>query len=166
METSLYLVRNSPRFEVWRPAWELFLERPLAGSGLGTFGEVFPRVQPASLVGARWDQAHNDPLELLVTGGIVAVLLLGWALAWLLRSAWRTFHGRARSWQRAAALAWLAAVPAVAVHELFDFGLTIPSNAVWMTLLAGVSVAGVRQPVARPPAARPSPSKEPTNDRS
>ncbi len=179
METSLYLVRNSPRFEVWRPAWELFLERPLAGSGLGTFGEVFPRVQPASLVGARWDQAHNDPLELLVTGGLVAVLLLGWGLFWLLRTAWRTFHGRGRSWQRAAALAWLAAVPAVAVHELFDFGLTIPSNAVWMALLAGVSVAGVsgstraalRRAAARPPEsrsteARRSLSPESTNDRS
>ncbi len=141
LDTPLYRVLSSPRFLVWRPAIELWRERPWLGSGLGTFSEVFPRVQPEELTEERWDQAHNDPLELLVTGGVAALALLLLAVGTVVRRALVVYRSRRPSSQRAAAVALLVALPAVAIHELFDFGLTIPSNAVWMALLAGAALA-------------------------
>jgi len=135
------ILRNS-RFEVWEPALRLWKASPWLGTGLGTFEEAFPRVQPASLMKDRWGRAHNDPLELLVTGGLLAVGFLGWALYCLVRRLWLVYHSGARVAGRAAALAALAALPPVALHEGADFGLTIPVNAVFMVVLLGVGASG------------------------
>lgn len=135
------LLRNS-RFEVWGPALELWRGSPLLGTGLGTFEEAFPRVQPPALMKDRWGRAHNDPLELLVTGGLVAVGLLAVAVVWLVRRLWRVYRSGARTASRAAALAALAALPPVLLHEGADFGLTVPANALFFVALMGVGAAG------------------------
>lgn len=62
------------RMATWKTsiaAWRLF---PLFGSGLGTFREAFRRTQPRDLQGLI-DQARSEPLELLVTGGLVGLAL-------------------------------------------------------------------------------------------
>ena len=139
LSTPFYEVVNNHRFAVWAPALEIWRASPWIGSGLGTFEEVFPAAAPEELTARRWGRAHNDPLELLVTGGVLGLGTLVVALVLLARRLWAVYRRGATSADRATAFAALAALASVSVHELFDFGLTIPANAVVLTLLVGVA---------------------------
>ncbi|HEX4956199.1 MAG TPA: O-antigen ligase family protein [Thermoanaerobaculia bacterium] len=127
------------RLTVWTASLELVARFPFLGTGLGSFRDVFPLVQPAATPGLWW-HAHNDWLEALVTLGLVgfALLLSAVALAsYRLSETWK--HGR-RSEDRATALAALGALAAVAVHEVFDFGLTMPANALALAAVVGLGL--------------------------
>ncbi len=133
------------RLDVYRQSLALWLRFPWLGTGLATFREAFPMVETPSLSGVSYDHAHNDYLELLVTTGVVgaAVLALG-ALALVLRLAAVAREGE-RGEDRAAGLAALGALAAVAVHSLFDFGLSMPANAATLAILCGAALAAPRQ---------------------
>lgn len=133
----------SVRVEAWRATLDLVGRFPLLGTGLGTFREAFPLAQPADLAGT-WRHAHNDPLELLATTGLVglALALAGFA-ALLVRLAGVLRHGR-RSEDRAAALGALGALAAAGLHELVDFSLTLPANAFAVAVLAGAAASARR----------------------
>lgn len=140
LRTSSYEMRWNLRFEVYDASLRLWREFPWVGTGLGTFREAFPLRHPAGLTGTWW-HAHNDYLELLVTGGVVAALLVLLGV-WLgvRRLATVLMDGR-RSEDRAAALAALGALTGAAIHSAVDFGLTIPANALTLVLLCGAGMA-------------------------
>ena len=97
-----------------------------------------------------WNHAHNNWIELLVTGGLLAFsLAVAAAMALLARIliVWR--RGR-RVEGRAAALAAVGAMAAAGVHELLDFGLVVPANAAALIVVIGMA-AGV--PLNRKPPA-------------
>jgi hypothetical protein len=70
--------------------WLLKLAREYfpVGAGFGTFPTVFKMIEPDSLLQLSYlNHAHNDLLEIVVEGGLLAVLLtLAFAAAWLARS--------------------------------------------------------------------------------
>ncbi len=139
--TSAHEVLAGPRARVWGLALEIWRRFPGTGSGLGTWDDAMPLVQPADLVGVRFSRAHNDYLELLATAGLAGALLMALAIASLLRRLLRVErHGRSGA-ERAAALAALGALAAAGVHELFDFGLSIPANAVACVVLVAAAAA-------------------------
>jgi|GEM_PF-6629923 len=83
------------RFEIARGVGELLTEAPLLGHGPGQFQVEYPRHRSqseieASSFGRQFPtevrNAHNDWLELLVDGGVAALLLFGLMLIRLLRS--------------------------------------------------------------------------------
>jgi O-antigen ligase len=113
--------------------WRRF---PWLGAGLGSFPDAFPLVQPAELQGTWW-HAHSDVLELLATAGLLGVLLAVVAGAALFLRALAILRSHGRSEDRAAALAFLGVLGALAVHEMLDFGLTMPANALTVAVLAG-----------------------------
>jgi O-antigen ligase len=115
--------------------WRLF---PVSGTGLGTFRDAFPLVQPPDLRGTWW-HPHSDLLEVLVTGGLLGAALLvlgGWSAARRLAAVHRQ---GGRSEDRAAALAALGALVSLGLHESWDFGLTMPGNAVTFAALLGAA---------------------------
>jgi len=133
------------RLDEYRAAlglWRLF---PLTGSGLGTFRDAFPLVQPAELRGTWW-HPHSDLFEVLVTGGLAgaALLALGfWGVAWRLAGVLRD---GGRSEDRAAGLAAVGAVVSIGLHESLDFGLTMPGSALtFAALLGAVTLARTRE---------------------
>jgi hypothetical protein len=126
------------RRQAWAATLDLWRLFPITGSGLGTFRDAFPLVQPASVDGTWW-HAHNGPLEMLATTGLAGPALLAAGLvALVLRLVVVLRRGR-RSEDRAAGLAILGALAAVGVHECFDFGLTLPANALSLAVLAGAA---------------------------
>jgi len=133
----------SVRLDAWHATLGLIRRFPLFGTGLGSFREAFPLVQPADLAGT-WRHAHNDPLELLATAGVagLGLGLVGLA-ALLLRLSRVLRHGR-RSEDRAAALAALGALAAAGLHELVDFSLTLPANAFALAVLVGAAASSRR----------------------
>lgn len=128
------------RARTWAAAGELWQSFPVLGTGLGTFREAFPLVQPTDLPGNYW-HAESDLLELLVTSGIAGAGLVLAGAVWLARRLYRgLLHGR-RSEDRATALAGLGAMASVGLHELVDFGLTMPGNSLTLAALLGAAAA-------------------------
>lgn len=144
LSTTVFDVTWSDRVRVYAACWTLWSRFPWIGTGLGTFREALPMVEPADLEGT-WRHAHNDYLELLVTAGLAGVAVLAPALVSLLGRLRRVLlHGR-RSADRAAAVAVLGALAGAGVHSAFDFGLTMPANAITLAVLCGAGAGvGVR----------------------
>jgi hypothetical protein len=126
---------TNPRFRVWGLALAIWRRFPWTGSGLGSWEEAVSLVLPPDLAEIRWTRAHNDYLELLA-----AVVVGRWA--WVVA---RRLDVARPSLERASAQAALGAALAVGVHELFDFGLSLPANALTLLTLAGVAAVGLNR---------------------
>jgi O-antigen ligase len=107
------------------------------GSGLGSFPEVYRRFQPDD-IRQFVNHAHNDYIEYLFEGGLVAAVvivlfLVLYARAWprlLKLSRWGTL-----SFMQAGAGIGLLLM---ALHGLTEYNWHIPANAIYFALMAGV----------------------------
>ncbi len=123
----------------WRCALGMLRDFPLTGAGFGAFRQVFPRYLPAG-ESDLWLQLHNDYLEVLVDGGIVAGLLVAW-LAWgfwsrALSSLSR--DGGAR--RRLARVGLVLGLLSLSVHALVDFNHQIPANALLFVVASALAL--------------------------
>ena len=117
----------------------------MTGTGLSTFRDAFTLVAPHELSSSGWYwHAHNDLLEILVTMGLVGAALVVVGLAVAVSRLVRLLGAGERSEDRAAALAALGALTAVAVHSCFDFGLVMPANSVTLAIVVGAALAAQR----------------------
>ena len=128
------------RVEAAGATFDLFRLFPLAGSGLGTFQAAFPLVQPPTIPGF-WRHAHADWIEFLATTGIAGAALLGIGLFFYGKRLRQVILHGERSEGRAAGLAALGALVAVAIHSFADFGMTLPANALALAVVAGAAGA-------------------------
>jgi O-antigen ligase len=85
------------RFEMWaatvQMAWKYF---PV-GSGIGSFVEVFQIDEPYELLSPSYaNHAHNDWLELFMTAGLPALILLGIAVFAFAKRCWQVFFTQMR----------------------------------------------------------------------
>lgn len=122
------------RKEIWPATWQLFKDHAVAGIGFGGYWMAFPAYHDGS--GEMTAQeAHNDYLEFLASGGLIGVALGIWFIYLLVRKSVQRLRSPG---QRGRALCFgsLVGLSGVAVHSLFDFGLHITINAViFITLL-------------------------------
>lgn len=87
------------------------------GSGYGTFDIVYPSAEPDTAISGTFvNHAHNEPLELVLEGGIPAALAM---LAYLGLLAWRLPAAR----QSPLSVAALCSIGFVIVHSLVDYPL-------------------------------------------
>jgi O-antigen ligase len=136
LSTSAFDVSWGARMREYGAVFELWGRFPFTGSGLGTFRDAFPLAQPPSLYGAFW-HPHSDLLEVLATAGLAGAALLAVGLVALVRRLGAVLAGGHRSEDRAAALAALGVLAALALHAPLDFGLTMPGNALTLAVLLG-----------------------------
>lgn len=113
---------------------------PWAGTGYGTYRDVFAGYRPQSLSPTfYWDKAHQVYLENALELGIPAALALNISillLAWeALRGLWR------RRRQRTYSAIGVAATILVGLHSLLDFSLQIPAVAVLYAFIMGLAVS-------------------------
>jgi O-antigen ligase len=121
------------RQNIWRTTWELIKDHPVAGVGFGGYWIAITKYHRAS--GETTPQeAHNDYLELLASGGLIGLSIAVWFIVMFVRAARRKMRG-AHRYSRAVTLGALAGILAVAVHSLVDFGLHITINALVFTAL-------------------------------
>jgi O-antigen ligase len=131
-------IGSDDRVAMWRTsvqAWHLF---PHFGSGLGAFREAFRRRQPPDLPGLV-EQAHNDFLQLLVTGGWVGATLGAIAflsMLTLLGRAWRRQKHREES---AYILAGLGALLALTIHGAVEFNMSVPAIPATLAVMVGAA---------------------------
>ena len=127
-------------YEHRRAFWSALVVAALSsgplGTGLGTFVDAARMSLPLELVGPEYlNHAHNEPLQILLEGGwILVILSLATAILLLVRMLQRL--GKSRS-GRHARLALLVAVLLAAAHSLVDYPLrTIGLASVVAVLLA------------------------------
>jgi O-antigen ligase len=127
------------RRDIWRATWQMFKAHAIAGAGLGGFWAEIPVYHRASGV-LTPQQAHNDYLELLASGGILGAGLFIWFAGALIKQARQSVNA-SEGFQRAVSLGAIIGVVGVGVHSIVDFGLHITINAlVFVVLLAIVSL--------------------------
>lgn len=108
------------------------------GSGIGTFNQAYLRFHAPDFIGVFINRAHNDYLEWIMEGGIIAAaLILGFLSLYLMRwfrvwnrSQWNTFNFI----QVGAGIGLFAMM----LHTLVDFNLHIPANQIYFAFLAAL----------------------------
>ena len=127
------------RNEIWKATWRMFVAHPFMGVGMGGYWVVIPAFHNAS--GTMTPQeAHNDYLELLASGGLVGLALVLWfAVAVFIRT--RQTMASSNRFRRAACFGAVIGISGVAVHSLVDFGLHTIVNALVFTTLIVIATS-------------------------
>ncbi|HJY30702.1 MAG TPA: O-antigen ligase family protein [Pyrinomonadaceae bacterium] len=111
------------RNEIWRATLKMFAAHPIAGVGLGGYWIGITAYHDASGLMTP-QEAHNDYLELLSSGGLIGFAIGVWFAVLVIREARRNYDG---SYVRLGAI---LGITGVAAHSLVDFGLHILINAI------------------------------------
>lgn len=120
---------------IYLTTWEALKEFWPAGTGLGTFAEVYRSFEnPLAVTRTFINHAHNDYLELLLETGVVGLVLLLAFLVWWIACAWRIWREGSLS---PFAMAAVIASASLMVHSLVDYPLrTAALSSVFAACLA------------------------------
>ena len=124
------------RQEYWRVGWEAWKERPLTGTGAGTFSYTWLENRPGD---QGVEQVHNLYLEQGTETGVFA--------SWRSSASWRRLVGTARG-----GLAFARGAPATAR------GPHLHARGLLLVLFTGVALVPVRAPPCTSSSSPPSPS--------
>ena len=128
---------NDPRVVAARVALRMFWASPLLGTGLDTFGDVFPRFQSGDITLL---YAHNDYAQLLAESGIVgAAVAIGLGSVLLARG--HRFYWSVPPAARLLEAGPWAAVAGLAFHAAFDWNIHVPANALAAGIVMGICAA-------------------------
>jgi O-antigen ligase len=114
---------GASRNEIWRATLKMFAAHPIVGVGLGAYWIGITAYHEASGLMTP-QEAHNDYLELLSSGGLIGFAIGVWFAVLVIREARRNYDG---SYVRLGAI---LGITGVAAHSLVDFGLHILINAI------------------------------------
>ena len=130
------------RGHFWSVTVDVIKAYPFVGSGLGSFGVVYPRYDTRNGM-YRLEQAHNDYLQTLSDAGIIGGLLGIAFIVILLRKGFarRETHDKFRKGVSTGALAGCFAV---LIHSFFDFTLHTTANALLFLVLAALATQDTR----------------------
>jgi putative inorganic carbon (HCO3(-)) transporter len=130
---------GATRNEIWRATWHMFEAHPVFGVGLGGYWTAITAYHDAS--GTLTPQeAHNDYLELLASGGVVGFALGVWFAMAVYRLTRENLKSASR-FGRAACFGATLGMTGVAVHSLVDFGLHMMVNALVFIILVMIATA-------------------------
>lgn len=138
-----------------RTAMRMFRASPLLGTGLGTYGDLYPQLLGSKYV---WYFAHNDYAQLLAETGLMGLVIAS-SLVSLLAMRFKRFVQLPDSAFKLLDAAPWASLAALMAHSLFDWNLHVPANAFLAALVAGLCLGSVPASPQRGsvPAPRPGP---------
>lgn len=131
------------RILIWNDSLDAFALFPAFGSGLGTFREAIRRVQSPEVVGLV-DQAHNEYLQLLVTGGALGALLGLAALVSGVRAFLLALQKQRHREESAFGLAGLGGLVMLLLHGVAEFNFSIPAIPATLAACLGGAWAALR----------------------
>lgn len=130
------------RILTFRPVLELIAEYMPFGSGLGTFVEAFQRDEPAFMLQPTYfNHAHDDFLELAVTGGLPAIALIALGLIWAARQSLRAWRKSPTGQPDRLARLGSVIVAILASASVVDYPLRTPALAT-LLVIAAIWLAG------------------------
>ena len=127
------------RNEIWALTFKMIAAHPVLGVGMGAYWAAVPEFHDAS---GAWtpQEAHNDYLELLASGGLFGFAIGVWFFVAVVKKA-RTNLQSPHRLGRAACLGASIGIAGVAVHSLVDFGLHVTVNALVFTTLIVIATS-------------------------
>ena len=136
------------RLKIWGPISNLIPMFGWTGAGFGTLPDVYLIVEPDELLSPQLvNHAHNDWLELVVEGGIPAVLAALLAIVTYIRVGLMLMAGKADKFtDRSGALAYGGVILILAMFSIGDYPVRTPSLSALLLLAAVTFVAGARRP--------------------
>ena len=139
-DSSRWAVR---RWDIWPATLKMIKDHPIAGVGFAGYWMAITKYHNAS--GEMVPQeAHNDYLEFVASGGLIALLIAAWFLFLFMKTSRARLHDDSSRFLQAAHCGALVGIAGVAVHSLVDFGLHIPANAAIFVVLMVVSTSDLR----------------------
>ena len=128
------------RNEIWRATLKMFAAHPITGVGLGGYWIGITEYHDASGLMTP-QEAHNDYLELLSSGGLVGLAIGVWFALMLIRAV-RANLAIDTGYIRALRFGAILGITGVAAHSLVDFGLHIMVNAIVFVSLIMIATVG------------------------
>jgi O-antigen ligase len=132
---------GASRNEIWRATLKMFAAHPFLGVGLGGYWIAITAYHNASGLMTP-QEAHNDYLELLSSGGLIGFAFGIWFAVAVMRAA-RANLLVDRGYMRAVRVGALLGIAGVAAHSLVDFGLHIMANAVVFVVLIMLATTNI-----------------------
>lgn len=106
------------------------------GSGLGSFQNAFNMYEPVEQLTPRYmNLAHNDPIQFLIEGGLLAAVIMTAGLTWFVRAGWCLWHSKQSS-SRMKAIFFCGAIALWLAASFVDYPLRTPLGA---TLLGSLT---------------------------
>ena len=127
------------RYQAFNGALKLFMQFPIFGSGIGTFGDLFYQYQPASLKDFYFLHTHSDWLQLLAETGLSGFLLVVTGCVVFFSVLIRQWGRRQQGFARGLALGGIAALSAGVFHALIEFPFHIPAISLVFASIAGLT---------------------------
>jgi O-antigen ligase len=137
-------VTSGKRASMRTDTWRIFLDHPWTGTGLGTLQIVFPAYETL-YDGKVVNHTHNDYLEGLAEMGIAGGLCCLWFLGVLFFDSLRRLSQPNGAFASTLQLSAFVACLGFLTHDLADFNLHIPANALVFFLLANLATSEIRQ---------------------
>lgn len=125
---------SSGRTHFWSVALKIFIENPVIGAGYDAFGVAFTRHDTWNGF-FRVEQAHNDYLQALADGGVLAFACVVAFVIFLLKRGLTVIRNSVSPARRSIAVGALGGCVGILIHSFFDFPLRTPSNAFFFLLL-------------------------------
>lgn len=124
------------RLQVWSDTFRIFTHFPLAGTGAGTFPQIFPMYR-SFVYNNVYREAHNDYVQLLAESGIVFIALL-LLLGDLLFARLKQVLSREMRRLEIIQLGCFCSLLSLSLHSLTDFSLQIPAIALQGAVITGL----------------------------
>ena len=126
------------RPQIWGATLGMIKDNPVLGTGLGAVSTAIPRYVKGS---GDWspEQAHNDYLELLASGGLIGTLLMLWFVLLVVKRARKCIR-QASGYELTIRCGVLAGLCGIAIHSMFDFGLHVTVNSLVCVALVVLAV--------------------------
>jgi len=137
-------VTAGKRASMRKDTWQIFLDHPFVGTGLGTLETVYPSYETL-YDGKIVNHAHNDYLEALAETGLLGGLCCAWFLGVLFSESLKRLRQVNNSFAGTLQLSGLLASTGFLVHSFVDFNLHIPANALLFFLMAHLATAEMPQ---------------------
>lgn len=153
---------DEARWSVYNLCLKAIAERPMLGSGIGTFSDLFPALRNSDLHSwGMWEFAHSTILEIAVEMGLpVAVMISTAAVCSVVLLARASLSSAGSKRFYFAAMAGVATLSYL--HSLIDFSLQIPGYEAVYAIMLGSALSGANSLEVGERAVLPKQSRRPT----
>ena len=132
-------IASETRDEVVRDSIPLILDKPLLGSGGGTFYTAFPAYQSEPYSGY-YDNAHNDYIQFAVELGIPATATLGALILYCLWLCVATMRKRKTALFQGVAFGCAIAIIDMLLHSSVDYSLQAGANSMLFMVILCLAI--------------------------
>ena len=148
-QTMVHQTSLTERAMLWQDSLGMVRDFPILGVGLGCWPELFPRYHRPPWRRGRFLEAHNDYLQIVAETGLIGFALIAWVFVRVVLRPFVRIASVAPT-ARVTFAALIAGSAAMMVHELCDFSLQIPSNALLFVVIVGLANRLALAPDSKP----------------